>query len=273
MRCHVVVNVTPEVRQRGTVLLDKPDSVEAIKASPLKTRVSLKGKIVKIRPLQKIGISKTGEEKELLNVRLKDNTGVIPISLWGKHATTHQALKVGDCISVEKGEKAVFQNKPTVNTWEDSTTITLLTEDMTEITDSDDETAHQSASPPPGTTTGEWVSLGNITKYEACKEKRCYLKKLTIDNVCPTCGKTYSVKCPSTMALIATVGLQLTYSSEVKTAIIFTNALKVAYTQLCPGASLPDSLKAIEDSFFAALPKMCQMVINANNVVTDITLL
>jgi hypothetical protein len=43
------VNVTPEVRQRGTVLLDKPDSVEAIKASPLKTRVSLKGKIVKVR--------------------------------------------------------------------------------------------------------------------------------------------------------------------------------------------------------------------------------
>jgi hypothetical protein len=75
------------------------------------------------------------------------------------------------------------------------------------------------------------------------------------------------------MALIATVGLQITNSSEVKTARIFTNALKAAYTQLCPGASLPDNLDDIEDSFFAALPKMCQMVINANNVVTDVTLL
>jgi len=48
MRSHVEVQVPAEVRQRGAVILKKPDSVEAIKASPVKSRVSVKGKIVKV---------------------------------------------------------------------------------------------------------------------------------------------------------------------------------------------------------------------------------
>lgn len=48
MRSHVSVLVNSEVRGMGPAMLNKPNTVEAIKASPLKTRVSLKGKIVKV---------------------------------------------------------------------------------------------------------------------------------------------------------------------------------------------------------------------------------
>lgn len=45
------------------------------------------------------------------------------MSLWGKTATKLSQLKVGDCLKIEQGERGVFDNKPTLNTWEDSTTI------------------------------------------------------------------------------------------------------------------------------------------------------
>lgn len=48
MRCTTSLSVSAELRSRGAVLLDKPNTIEAIKASPLKTRVSMKGKIVKV---------------------------------------------------------------------------------------------------------------------------------------------------------------------------------------------------------------------------------
>jgi len=54
----------------------------------------------------------------------------------------------------------------------------LLTDKIPDITDSDEDVPYQSAAnPPPGTTSGEWFSLGKNTKYPACKEKRCFLKK------------------------------------------------------------------------------------------------
>ena len=85
--------------------------------------------------MEKVLMKRTGENKELLNVKIKDSTGVIPVSLWGKHAQRHSSLKVGDCISLEKGEKALFQSQPTINTWEDSTVIAVSTmintEDLT----------------------------------------------------------------------------------------------------------------------------------------------
>ena len=52
-----------------------------------------------------------------------------------------------------------------------------------------------------------------------------------------------------------------------------TNVLKKAYTQICPGASLPENQNELEDVFFDNLPKMCTMIINPNNVVTDFTVL
>jgi len=57
--------------------------------------------------MKKVLLKRTGEDNELLNVKIKDSTGIIPVSLWGKHAQKHISLKVGDCISLEKGEKAL----------------------------------------------------------------------------------------------------------------------------------------------------------------------
>jgi len=54
MMSHVKITVPAEVRQRGAVLLNKPNSVETIIASPVKSRVSVKGKIG-IFPMQ-IGV-------------------------------------------------------------------------------------------------------------------------------------------------------------------------------------------------------------------------
>lgn len=151
----------------------------------------------------------------------------------------------------------------------------LLTDKMPDITDSDDDDVpyQSAANPPPGTTSGEWVSLGNITKYPACKEKRCFLKKVSSDNVCPSCGKQYSTEDEPEMALIATIGFQMSSSTAIKTARVFTNVLKNAFNQICPGASLPQNEDELEDVFFENLPKMCSMLINPNNVVTDITVL
>ena len=75
------------------------------------------------------------------------------------------------------------------------------------------------------------------------------------------------------MALIATKGFKMTASTAIKTERVFTNVLKKAYTQICPGASLPENENELEDVFFDNLPKMCTMIINPNNVVTDITVL
>lgn len=76
-----------------------------------------------VKPVQTVTIRSSGKEKELLTARIKDKTGIIPMSLWGKTATKLSQLKVGDCLKIEQGERGVFDNKPTLNTWEDSTTI------------------------------------------------------------------------------------------------------------------------------------------------------
>ena len=48
MRCVDTISISPEMRQQGSLMLEKPNTIAKIKASPLKTRVSLKGKIVKV---------------------------------------------------------------------------------------------------------------------------------------------------------------------------------------------------------------------------------
>ena len=73
--------------------------------------------------MQPVKIRRSGEEKPLISAKIKDKTGTIPISLWGKTATQLQNLKVGDCVSIERAERGVFNSKATLNTWEDSTTI------------------------------------------------------------------------------------------------------------------------------------------------------
>ena len=73
--------------------------------------------------MKKVTVARTQQEKNLLSLRIKDATGVIPISLWGSHAEKHKDIKVGDCVKVDKAERGSYTNKATINTWEDSTTI------------------------------------------------------------------------------------------------------------------------------------------------------
>jgi len=54
---------------------------------------------------------------------------------------------------------------------------------------------------------------------------------------------------------------------------MFTQVIKDAYTQLIPGASLPDDADELEDELFQLLPKPCSVKLSANNVVTEITIL
>jgi len=73
--------------------------------------------------VKKITIQRTGQQKELLKCKIKDKTGVLPVSLWGKTAAQLAGVKVGDCVHIKKGERGTFEQKPCINTWEDSTTV------------------------------------------------------------------------------------------------------------------------------------------------------
>ena len=48
MRSPEEVSTIPDAKKKAELLMQKEDTIERIKASPLKTRVSLKGKIVKV---------------------------------------------------------------------------------------------------------------------------------------------------------------------------------------------------------------------------------
>ena len=78
---------------------------------------------VQVTPIKKVTIQRTQQDRSLLSVHIKDATGVIPMTLWGKIAEQHTSLKVGDCVSVHQAERGTFSNKPTLNTWEDTTKV------------------------------------------------------------------------------------------------------------------------------------------------------
>ena len=63
-----------------------------------------------------VTIQRTQQEKNLLSLRIKDSTGVIPISLWGTHAEKHKDQNFGDCVKIDKAERGSYTNKPTINT-------------------------------------------------------------------------------------------------------------------------------------------------------------
>jgi len=48
MRSPEEVSIIPDAKMKAHLLMKKEETIETIKASPLKTRVSLKGKIVKV---------------------------------------------------------------------------------------------------------------------------------------------------------------------------------------------------------------------------------
>jgi len=44
----------------------------------------------------------TGQQKELLKCKIKDKTGVLPVSLWEKTAAQLAGVKVEDCVHIKK---------------------------------------------------------------------------------------------------------------------------------------------------------------------------
>lgn len=59
----------------------------------------------------------------MLKMTIKDQSGSIDVSLWGKLADAHAELPPKTSIKICQGERSTYESEATINTWEDSTTI------------------------------------------------------------------------------------------------------------------------------------------------------
>lgn len=72
------------------------------------SNVNIQAKVVKKEEPREV-VSKFGKRLTVANITLEDDTGTIPMSLWGNDIDT---VKVGDTIEVSNGYVSEFRGTP-----------------------------------------------------------------------------------------------------------------------------------------------------------------
>lgn len=259
LRTHDKINIPAAILAQAQTVQNS--TVASAKASPKKSRVNLKGKVVKNTPLKQTTVRRTQKTTQLLTVQLKDTTGIIPVSFWGETAVKLQNIKKNDVIQICRGEVGEFQGQPVINTWQDSTSIEIINETMDDVSDTEDSSTFK----PKSTVRAVWESVGSITTYSACPNPKCFFKKLSDNGQCPSC-KSVHTETTKESAIIATIGLEI--GGYMKTVKLFTKVLREVYEKALPNMPLPQEEDDIEDALFDIVPLEVDVAFKENGIVT-----
>ncbi|XP_061169430.1 uncharacterized protein LOC133178739 [Saccostrea echinata] len=243
----------------------KPDCLSVINAatSPLKSTVSVKGKVILACSPTTKRLRNTGEEVPFKRLKVKDGSGIINVALWRDFADT--PIQQGSFVALHnftttqtydaktKAQKPVLSNRSSQSAVE-------FIPSFAEISDDEEDSEEESTVMPTGTIIG----IESLFTYRCCLIQKCCKKKVGEDFRCPNCSIQYTINSAGYGGILK---LLINYENKMSVFTVFTEGL----LQLLESMNLKTDLNNKDDTLNnlkAEMPIRVKFSFQSNKITT-----
>ena len=213
--------ILDEARDLLDSIQPKPISVIKSPETPELSRVSVKGKIVRMGEVTPRRNSRDGSHFSVQNYRIADSSATMRVTAFN----TKDSLTMNDCYIIHNAKKKIFNGRHSIE-MDDKAIAKKIEGDIPTSDDmSDDEGGAEAYME--GAVCG--IQYGNTILYDACSNSICR-KRVGGDGKCPNgCGA------PTQKAVTATVDLEYSHNGKKEdvAAQVFTDELNQLQGKLC----------------------------------------
>ncbi|KAJ8303727.1 hypothetical protein KUTeg_018650, partial [Tegillarca granosa] len=170
-------SIPEEVKETAAKLPGaETNTLDTALKSPVKSIISVKGKIVSVSPSSTKRLTNSDKELQFQEIQLKDETGKLKVAIWDKMVDT---LSIGQQIKLSKCRVKLFQDEKKLSTtnWSECEVFTHDA-DLEDVSSEEEEIQSDEAAPLKDLNSGVIIGIMEVDLYFSCPKVSCNNKKM-----------------------------------------------------------------------------------------------